>query len=146
MKKIITLLFVFSFFCGFKIMAQCDCMSYYSNDIFTTKKGITQKNYKARFSGNPNKKIQFTIILEKNKKYTFETYDKKGRRTERIKVDILSPRREVIRNNIDLIGNVKEKFFLYPPEKSLVYMELSVLKPENSHCTCAYVVMFVDDL
>lgn len=146
MKKITILLFIFSLFYGFDAVAQCDCMSYHSaGDIFSTKKGITQKNYQLTFRNN-KRVISFAIILEKNKKYTFETYDKKGKRTERIKVTIVNSKREFIRNNIDSLGNIKERFFLYPPEEAFVYMELSVLEPEYSNCTCAYVIMFIDDL
>ena len=153
MKKTLIFTLLLSFTFWVKLLAQCDCMRIYTDsdygfdeEKFEDRKHIERKFYKARFAGNQKKVVHFVIILKANKKYSFRTYDKRGEKTERIQIDILTVKRKFEQGNIDEEGKVKKEFSLYSSKEMLVYMELRVLEPEYSNCTCGYVVMTVENL
>ncbi|WP_291725415.1 hypothetical protein [Bernardetia sp.] len=103
-----------------------------------------KKVYTITFREDTAKVIVFAMELKRKKRYVFKTYDKYGKKTERIKVDIKTVRREPLFENV-IDGKVQEQIEFCPTEKNLFFMEVRLLAPKKPYCTCAYVIMFIED-
>lgn len=143
MKKKYLFFVIFCFFSITKLMAQCDCMVNLGDMIFPSEE-CKIKRYKARFEGNNNRIIEFGLLLKKNKRYVFETYDKYGKKTERVKVTITTVDKKPLIENIKR-DKIQDKFEFCTSENNLFFMEIRLIEPETPHCTCAYVIMFIYD-
>lgn len=145
MKKLIFLLFILFLLNSHATLAQCDCSWYVNIQNFSLDDYKILKTHKARWKKNTNKAIYYTLDLEKNVKYFFKIYNKKGKLINNIKVTFISAKREVLLENVDSIGKVESEFIFCPLKEGLYYMDVSVVSPETNHCTCAYIIMFIYD-
>ena len=143
MKKYLFLLFVSFFLTSYSLSAQCDCSLYVDIENLNIEGFNTLKNHKARWKKDIKKIIYYTLSLEKNKKYTFRIYNKKGKLIDNVKVVFMNTKREVLLKNIDSLGKIMTEFVFCPSKEGLHYMDVSLITPETDYCSCAYIVMFV---